>query len=233
MSRKVFIHLEWRGEEIIIPEMADNVHFEQISPPHLRDVLMQKQTTSPSQRTVKVVRMTNLKLVKSWIDRYVEGALSPRKYVEKLDEIRDSLEYARLVIYSSEYETVNDTNMLVLIDFESWEVPHGEEHNIHYNLTMYEHDPREVGIIEPTEDGEYEPPPPPRVDERPPPPATYTVVRGDSLWKITQRFTGDGRRWGELYALNKDVIHSRASPARRGSLIFPGQEFQLPADWST
>ena len=35
---------------------------------------------------------------------------------------------------------------------------------------------------------------------------TYIVVKGDSLWKIALRQYGDGTRWPEIYANNRDVI---------------------------
>lgn len=43
------------------------------------------------------------------------------------------------------------------------------------------------------------PPPPP-----PPPPAprTYTVVSGDTLWAISERFYGDGNRYREIASAN-------------------------------
>src|SRR5882757_4048077 len=52
------------------------------------------------------------------------------------------------------------------------------------------------------------PPPPP-----PPPPAvqTYTVVSGDTLWAISERFYGDGNRYQEIATAsgisNPDLIH--------------------------
>ena len=33
-------------------------------------------------------------------------------------------------------------------------------------------------------------------------PETYTVRKGDSLYKIARRFHGDGARWRELYEKN-------------------------------
>lgn len=35
---------------------------------------------------------------------------------------------------------------------------------------------------------------------------TYTVRSGDSLWKIAKRHCGDGRRWKELHAANRDTV---------------------------
>lgn len=51
---------------------------------------------------------------------------------------------------------------------------------------------------------------------------TYTVVRGDCLWKIAKRFLGNGLRWTEIYNLNKKVI------GKNPNLIYPGQVFVLP-----
>ena len=35
---------------------------------------------------------------------------------------------------------------------------------------------------------------------------TYTVVSGDSLWKIAKRIYGDGSRWRDIFNANKDKI---------------------------
>lgn len=51
---------------------------------------------------------------------------------------------------------------------------------------------------------------------------TYTVVKGDCLWKIAARFLGGGARWPEIYALNRSIIGGNPN------LIYPGQVFRLP-----
>ena len=51
--------------------------------------------------------------------------------------------------------------------------------------------------------------------------ADYTVQRGDSLWKIAREQLGDGTRWGELYAANRDTV-------RDPSLIYAGQVLKIP-----
>ncbi|OBG12015.1 lectin [Mycolicibacterium celeriflavum] len=60
------------------------------------------------------------------------------------------------------------------------------------------------------------PPPPP-----PPPPAprTYTVVSGDTLWAIAERFYGDGSRY---------QVIADASGISNPDLIHPGQVLTIP-----
>lgn len=38
---------------------------------------------------------------------------------------------------------------------------------------------------------------------------TYKVKKGDSYWRIAQKFLGDGRRWKEIFALNKQYAPRR------------------------
>lgn len=50
---------------------------------------------------------------------------------------------------------------------------------------------------------------------------TYTVVSGDSLSKIAQKFYGDARKWRTIHEANRDVI-------KNPDLIHPGQVFKIP-----
>lgn len=51
----------------------------------------------------------------------------------------------------------------------------------------------------------------------------YTVVAGDTLWKIAQSHYGNGVLWRAIYAANRAVIGGDAN------VISPGQELVLPA----
>jgi nucleoid-associated protein YgaU len=60
-----------------------------------------------------------------------------------------------------------------------------------------------------------EPPPPPP----PPAPRTYTVVSGDTLWAISERFYGDGNQYQRI---------ADASGVNNPDLIYPGQVLTIP-----
>lgn len=53
----------------------------------------------------------------------------------------------------------------------------------------------------------------------------YVVVRGDSLWKIAQRFLGSGSRYWDLVEANKERYPSLL---KNPDLIHPGWEFVIP-----
>jgi hypothetical protein len=55
-----------------------------------------------------------------------------------------------------------------------------------------------------------------------PPPRTYTVVRGDCLWTIAQRYYGNGAAWPKIYDANRSKI------TKSPNLIYPGQVFVIP-----
>jgi nucleoid-associated protein YgaU len=52
--------------------------------------------------------------------------------------------------------------------------------------------------------------------------STYTVQAGDSLWKISEKFYGDGNQWRRIYEANKGLI-------KDPDVIHPGQTFTIPA----
>ena len=64
-------------------------------------------------------------------------------------------------------------------------------------------------------------PAPPEPAAAPPPPAprTYTVVSGDTLWAIAERFYGDGNKYQQI---------ADASGISNPDLIHPGQVLTVP-----
>ena len=58
----------------------------------------------------------------------------------------------------------------------------------------------------------------------------YEVVRGDTLWGISERFLSDGLRWREVYELSKDGVQTYQGKMTDPNLIFPGDIVLLPSD---
>ncbi len=66
----------------------------------------------------------------------------------------------------------------------------------------------------PTTGAPASPPPPPEPAEQ-----TYTVVSGDTLWAIAERFYGDGRKYPQI---------AEGSGIANPDLIHPGQVLTIP-----
>jgi len=52
----------------------------------------------------------------------------------------------------------------------------------------------------------------------------------DSLWEVAERHLGDGRRYREIYRLNKDRTQPDGSKLSEASLIRPGWIMEMPGD---
>jgi len=68
-----------------------------------------------------------------------------------------------------------------------------------------------------------------RPADNPPAQKTHTVVRGDCLWNIAQKYLGNGSRYPEIYKLNQSVIDGRnKGTGNTKYTIYPGQVFKIP-----
>lgn len=50
---------------------------------------------------------------------------------------------------------------------------------------------------------------------------THTVVRGDTLWELAERYLGDGHEWSRIYEANREVLSSPDA-------LEPGMELRIP-----
>lgn len=61
--------------------------------------------------------------------------------------------------------------------------------------------------------------------------AAYTVVEGDTLYRIARHELGDASRWYEVYKLNREVIGESFNHLRPGTqLILPDESGSEPTD---
>ncbi|MCC6387452.1 MAG: LysM peptidoglycan-binding domain-containing protein [Dehalococcoidia bacterium] len=61
-------------------------------------------------------------------------------------------------------------------------------------------------------------------------PTTYTVVRGDNLWRIAERYLDDGFRWTDIWRLNQHHAMTDGRVFTDPNLIYPGWVLELPSD---
>jgi two-component SAPR family response regulator len=61
-------------------------------------------------------------------------------------------------------------------------------------------------------------------------PHTYTVLRGDHLWGIAERYLGDGFRWTDIWRLNREQPMVDGRRFVDPNLIYPGWVLELPDD---
>lgn len=62
----------------------------------------------------------------------------------------------------------------------------------------------------------------------------HIVAHGDTLWKIAEKYLGDGTRWPEIWELNKATIERERRIASFKNLsgpdlIYAGIQLRLPA----
>jgi len=77
---------------------------------------------------------------------------------------------------------------------------------------------REVRIIERNEFGEFDEVEVP-LEETPAVIRQHIVVKGDSLWKISQKYYGTGTRWQEIYEANRSIIGPNPDFLRIGLVL--------------
>jgi 2',3'-cyclic-nucleotide 2'-phosphodiesterase/3'-nucleotidase len=82
---------------------------------------------------------------------------------------------------------------------------------------------RAAGVL-PALPGQPQKPAEPQKPAGPETPAsgTYTVVKGDTLWRIAQKTLGSGSKWNAIYQINKATV-------KEPGKIYVGQVLRLPA----
>jgi LysM repeat protein len=136
----------------------------------------------------------------------------PMWYVRNIEKWRASKRPIRLVyVGSNSYQnaqnrTVSEINSAVSIEQFDWSESAGESGDIKFSLKLKEYRfyaATKVTVVDQTgatttvQKAESK-----RQNERQAP-KTYTIVSGDSLWKVSQKIYGNPDRWKEIQVLNK------------------------------
>lgn len=115
---------------------------------------------------------------------------------------------------------VTQLHMDIMCTIESYERTHrpGDPKSLWCAMRLREYRayaPRRLGEARATQEtGELRADDKPEID-------VYTVAKGDSLWQIAKQHLGDGRRYMEIFELNRDII-------KKPRLIRPGWKLKMP-----
>lgn len=142
---------------------------------------------------------------------------APWTIVDTLERWRDSRKPMRLVV------TGSPINYPVTIRSFSYEPDRaGNPGDIYFDLSFKEF--RFIDLSAPSQATTATAAAKPRPSTKTPSPKTYTVAKGDSLWKISAKpsIYGDGSKWQTIYNANKSVI------GKNPNAIKPGQKLVIP-----
>lgn len=194
------------------------------------------------QGQINDIGFANLKelSIESFFPKRDEGAMyintsgdfrDPDFYIDFFEGIKKERKPFRLII------TDIDVNMLVSIEDFKYSYQWGTD-DVDYELSLKEYREHNVRILTPTSTGYALVDSSNRAVTAASPtfsnsnraveksiPRSYTVVSGDSLWKIAQKFLGSGSRWNEIYTYNNNKSIIGGNP----NLIYPGQVLSIPS----
>lgn len=144
------------------------------------------------------------------------GFISPSSFVSKIKSWRDARKPIQFVVTGAGGVNTKVTIRDLQVDGEKF----GSPGDIYFTLSLKEY--REVTIKTATVTT-------PKSSSKKRPSSskskskTYTVKKGDCLWKISKRYYGKGSEWRKIYNANKKVI------GKNPDLIYPGQKFVIPS----
>lgn len=154
----------------------------------------------------------------------------PEYYIKFFEDIKNAREPFRLII------TDIDINMLVSVESFEYTYQYGTD-DVDYSLELKEYKEHNIRVLKATANS-YS-----TVDSvqkvasasatntnsnrsiEKSVPKTYTVQEGDSLWKIAQKYLGNGSRWNEIYTYNNNKSIIGGNP----NLIKAGQVLAIPS----
>ena len=141
-------------------------------------------------------------------------------YINMLKKAQKSKKSLRLIYSNGE---TDDESVTVLLESMTITEKAGEEGDKYLSLSFLEHrEPsrKYKAVVTPqatVKQPEETPPQNPAVAES----RTYTVQKGDSLWKIAKQFYGSGSQYSKIAAANPGI--------KNPNLIYPNQVLTIPS----
>lgn len=153
---------------------------------------------------------------------------APRLCIEILERLRNNGTPLNLMCTD-----VGINRDVTISDFQ-WE-PYGGHGNVKYKIIFAKWHNLKVKVLK-TADTDVTPNSAADTPEERPEQSdlqTYTVVKGDSLWRIAQKFLGSGTRWQELIPINLTVLDEAArkyghKDSNNGYWLFAGTVLTIP-----
>jgi len=165
---------------------------------------------------------------------YMGGFQPASFYLDAFEELKTSQEPFQFIVsrVKPNGELLFDSNITVSLEYhvvtEDWE-NQTFDLEVEIVLKQFRHfGTKEIEIIQPPDAPPQAVVQEDRPAENPPQARSYTVVSGDSLWAIAQRYLGNGNRWREIYNLNPQIAQRNLGSGRASYTIFPQQVFALP-----
>lgn len=156
--------------------------------------------------------------------RYENGFLNPEFYINQLLGLREEQRAVRLILTRTAPSgtVLEDTNLRVSLEDLSTLEDGEDGGDVTLSVKLREYTEyvtkraifKRISTVTSVQESARE-------TENAPAVKTYTVVAGDCLWNIAKKYLGNGARWTEIYALNRDII---SNP----NLIYPGQVLVMP-----
>ena len=161
--------------------------------------------------------------------RYVSGYASAEYFLGVLEKIKSAGLVTRLVIIRRKPrgEVLYDTNIPVTLeDYKAYDdVKEGFDVTADISLKQYKS--HAAGAVRIADNGDANIEESRDSDRQTP--KTYTVKDGDCLWNIAKALYGDGTKYAEIYAANRDTIDGRnAKSGNSKYTIYTGQQFIIP-----
>lgn len=156
--------------------------------------------------------------------------MDPQDYIKFFEDIKKAREPFRLII------TDIDINMLVSIENFEYTYKYGTD-DVDYELELKEYKEHNIRVLKPSAKNYTAMDSTQKVatasitntnsnrSVEKSVPKSYIVRQGDSLWKIAQKYLGDGSRWKEIYTYNNNKSIIGGNP----NLIKPGQVLSIPS----